>query len=62
MASVFSTKPNRMANQDKKDKNVKKAATKPAKIAGQPVVPKYARSESVTLPAALPYQGKKGQK
>ncbi|MBD2704834.1 hypothetical protein IC229_29655 [Spirosoma sp. BT702] len=49
-----------MAHQDKKNNNVKKAATKPAKIAGQTVLPKYARNETVlTTPTLLP-KAKKG--
>lgn len=44
-----------MAHQEKKNKNIKKAATKPAKIAGQPILPKYARSETkITTPVLSP--------
>lgn len=49
-----------MANQDKKNKNVKKAATKPAKIAGQPVLPKYVRTETVMTTPTLSPKVKKG--
>ncbi|WP_461080407.1 hypothetical protein [Spirosoma flavus] len=44
-----------MAHQYKKNKNTKKVATKPAKIAGQTVLPKYARNESeMTTPTLSP--------
>ncbi len=49
-----------MAHQEKKNKNVKKAATKPAKIAGQPVLPKYARNETVITTPAVSPKAKKG--
>ncbi|GAB3547137.1 hypothetical protein [Spirosoma fluminis] len=51
-----------MANQDKKNKNTKKAATKPAKTAGQPVLPKYARNDSMMTPPDLSPQAKKSRK
>ncbi|WP_198045113.1 hypothetical protein [Spirosoma montaniterrae] len=51
-----------MANQDKKNKNAKKEATKPAKIAGQPNLPKYAQKESALTPPDSFPQAKKGKK
>lgn len=54
-----------MARQDKNNKtnkNGKKEATKPAKTAGQPVLPKYARNDSAVAPLDLSLQAKKGRK
>ena len=60
VSDVFYSKPNRMAHQEKKNKNVKKAATKPAKIAGQVVLPKYARNETVITAPTVSPKAKKG--
>ncbi|MCK8495497.1 MULTISPECIES: hypothetical protein [Spirosoma] len=49
-----------MAHQDKKNKNTKKMATKPAKVAGQPVLPKYARNETVMTTPTVSPKVKKG--
>lgn len=57
---MFYSKLDLMAHQEKKNKNVKKAATKPAKIAGQPVLPKYARNETLMTPPTISPKAKKG--
>ncbi|CCH02414.1 hypothetical protein FAES_4415 [Fibrella aestuarina BUZ 2] len=49
-------------HQDKKNKNMKKVATKPAKQSGHPAVPKYVRDDSTTGPLDLTAQAKKGKK
>lgn len=47
MASSCSTpKPYIMAHEEKKQKNIKKVATKPAKVHGAPKIPKYEQNES----------------
>ncbi|MFD2573232.1 hypothetical protein ACFSUS_21495 [Spirosoma soli] len=55
-------KPTIMAHQEKTNKNTKKVATKPAKVAGQLVLPKYARNESGITPPDLAPKAKKGRK
>jgi len=51
-----------MARQDKKNKNVKKVATKPARVAGQPVLLKYARNDKAMMTPILALKAKKGSK
>lgn len=46
---------NHMANQDKKNKNAKKVATKAPKVHGSPKTPRYEQNESsVTAPDLAP--------
>ncbi|WP_165358843.1 MULTISPECIES: hypothetical protein [Spirosoma] len=51
-----------MAHQEKTNKNSKKAATKPAKVAGHPVLPKYAQNDALVAPLDLSPKAKKGRK
>jgi hypothetical protein len=51
-----------MANQDKKNKNVKKVATKPAKVNGVATLPKYAQNEGAFVAPILASKAKKGGK
>lgn|GEM_PF-2569598 len=49
-----------MAHEEKKNKNVKKLATKALKVHGAPKVPKYEQNESGLLLPNLAPKGKKG--
>jgi hypothetical protein len=51
-----------MANQDKKNKNLKKVATKPAKVNGVATLPKYAQNDSAFTAPDLAPKAKKGGK
>lgn len=50
-----------MAHQEKTNKNTKKVATKPAKVAGKPTLPKYAQNDVLTAPLYLSPKAKKGR-
>ena len=48
---VFYSKTYIMAHEEKKQKNIKKVATKPAKVHGVPKIPKYEQNQSgITAP------------
>jgi hypothetical protein len=49
-----------MAHEEKKNKNVKKVATKAPKLHGAPKVPKYEQNESGLVPPSLSPKSKKG--
>ncbi|WP_020604889.1 hypothetical protein [Spirosoma spitsbergense] len=51
-----------MAHEEKKNKNIKKVATKAAKVHGAPKVPKYEQNESGIGPLDLTPKAKKGAK
>jgi len=57
---VFIHKRILMAHEEKKNKNVKKLATKALKVHGAPKVPKYEQNESGLLLPNLAPKGKKG--
>lgn len=51
-----------MAHVEKSNKNVKKVATKAAKVNGAPKVPKYEQSETGFTPLSIPSKDKKSGK
>ncbi len=51
-----------MAHEEKKNKNIKKVATKAPKVRGAAKVPNYEKSETGIIPPELPKKGKKGGK
>lgn len=50
-----------MAHEEKKNKNIKKVATKVPKVHGAPKIPKYEQSESGTGPLDLASKAKKSK-
>lgn len=48
-----------MAHEEKKNKNIKKVATKAPKVHGAPKIPKYEQSESGIMPPGLSPKTKK---
>ena len=48
-----------MAHEEKKNKNIKKVATKAPKVNGAPKVPKYEQNESGIMPPGLSPKVKK---
>lgn len=54
--------PGIMAHEEKKNKNIKKVATKAAKVHGAPKVPKYEQNEAGSGPLSIPSKDKKGGK
>ncbi len=55
-------KPNIMAHEEKKSRNIKKAATKVPKVRGAAKVPNYEKQESGITPPDPSQKGKKGAK
>ncbi len=51
-----------MAHEEKKNKNIKKVATKAPKVHGAPKVPKYEQSETGFTPLSVPSKDKKSAK